>query len=62
MMFADMRAQFPSAADCIHLNHAGVSPISLPVAQAVHSVLADLLGPDVLGGYMAHLTRQEKLR
>lgn len=62
MTFEEMRAQFPSAAGSIHLNHAGVSPISLAVGTAVHAVLGDLTGSDVLSGYMAHLERQEDLR
>lgn len=40
MDWQDWRRLFPVTQDRVHLNHAGVSPVSLRVAEAVHEFLA----------------------
>lgn len=62
MTFAEFRALFPSAERCIHLNHAGTSPIARPVADAVAVVLDELMSEDPLRAYTHHMRRQETLR
>jgi selenocysteine lyase/cysteine desulfurase len=58
----DFRALFPSAAKCIHLNHAGTAPIAAPIAEAVQVVCAELMSADSLTAYIHHNDRQEALR
>lgn len=58
----ELRALFPSAQKCIHLNHAGVSPIARPVADAVNIVLEELMSSNNLLAYIHHMKRQETLR
>ncbi|MGC4047258.1 MAG: aminotransferase class V-fold PLP-dependent enzyme [Armatimonas sp.] len=63
MTFSEFRAQFPSAQHCIHLNHAGLSPIATPVAEAAATVSQSLMGNgDTLAGYIAHMGRERPLR
>lgn len=62
MTFDEMRALFPSATQCIHLNHAGTSPIARPVAHAVQTVLGELMSSDSFQAYTNHQKRQETLR
>ena len=62
MNFTEMRALFPSAERCLHLNHAGTSPTSRPVADAVQTVLTELMSDDPFAAYKNHLKRQETLR
>ena len=59
---ADLRALFPSAASCIHLNHAGTSPIPRPAAEAVQSVLDELMSDDSFTAFKNHEKRQAELR
>lgn len=58
----EMRALFPSAQKCIHLNHAGTSPTSRPVGEAVQTVLDELMSADVFAAYRGQMKRQETLR
>jgi selenocysteine lyase/cysteine desulfurase len=58
----EMRALFPSAEKCVHLNHAGTSPTARPVANAVNEVLAELMSDDPFTAYKNHQKRQETLR
>ena len=60
--FDEFRALFPSARKCIHLNHAGTSPVARPVADAVHAVTAELTSDDPFAAYKNHQKRQETLR
>ena len=63
MTFDGLRAQFPSAERCIHLNHAGLSPTSLTVREAILAATDSLLGDgDTLAAYMAHIERERALR
>ncbi len=62
MTFPELRALFPSAARCIHLNHAGTSPIARPVAEAVHAVTEELMSDDPFLAYKNHERRQKGLR
>ena len=62
MTFPELRALFPSAARCIHLNHAGTSPIARPVAEAVGAVTDELMSEDPFLAYKNHQRRQEGLR
>ena len=62
LSFAELRALFPSAERCTHLNHAGTSPIAQPVADAVRSVTDDLMSDDPFRAYVTHQKRQESLR
>lgn len=62
LSFAEFRALFPTAGKSIYLNHAGVSPIARPVAEAVRQVTDALMEGDIVREYMAHLKRQEALR
>ncbi len=62
MTLDEMRALFPSAQTSIHLNHAGVSPVASPVADAVRSVVYALVSDNPFPEYMAHQKRQEALR
>lgn len=62
MTCEEFRLLFPHTAHCIHLNHAGTSPIARPVADAVQGVCADLMSADPLQAYMGHLKRQHHLR
>jgi cysteine desulfurase/selenocysteine lyase len=62
MTFDEMRAQFPSAATSIHLNHAGTSPIARPVATATQAVLDELMSNDSFSGYRNHMKRETELR
>jgi selenocysteine lyase/cysteine desulfurase len=57
-----MRALFPSSETMTYLNHAGVSPIAKPVAEAGRSVLDDLLTKDPVATFGGHMKRQETLR
>lgn len=59
---ADLRALFPSTQKCIHLNHAGTSPIADPVADAVRDVLDELQSANPLSAYMNTFTRASDLR
>jgi selenocysteine lyase/cysteine desulfurase len=61
--FSELRALFPSAGRCIHLNHAGLSPIAVPVAEAVADVSESLMAEgDTLAAYIAHGQRENALR
>lgn len=62
MTFEEMRAQFPSAAKCIHLNHAGTSPVAQTVAASTPVVFAELMSGDSFTAYRNHARRQEALR
>ena len=62
MTIREMRGLFPSAETCIHLNHAGVSPIATLVANAVRGVIDGLMTGDILQEYFRHGPRQEALR
>lgn len=62
MTFNELRSLFPSAEKCIHLNHAGTSPIARPVAEAVQRVCEELMSENILTGYLNHNTHQEALR
>jgi cysteine desulfurase / selenocysteine lyase len=63
MNFSELRALFPSAERCIHLNHAGLSPIAQPVAEAISAVSEGLMGDgDTLAAYLAHGARETQLR
>lgn len=62
MTFEDLRASFPSAEKCIHLNHAGTSPIARPVADAVQATLADLMSENSLRAYIQQIQQQGMLR
>ncbi|GAB4455862.1 MAG: aminotransferase class V-fold PLP-dependent enzyme [Armatimonadaceae bacterium] len=62
LSLAEFRALFPSAAKSIHLNHAGTSPIAVPVADAVQAVCAELMSEDSVQAYFSHNRRQEALR
>lgn len=63
MTFSDLRALFPSAERCVHLNHAGLSPTSLPVREAILAATDSLLGDgDTLAAYIAHGGRESQLR
>nr|CAA9296021.1 Cysteine desulfurase [uncultured Armatimonadetes bacterium] len=62
MTFDELRALFPSAQGCVHLNHAGTSPIAQPVADAVNAVTHDLMSDDPFLAYRNHMKRQETLR
>jgi cysteine desulfurase / selenocysteine lyase len=58
----ELRALFPHTSHCIHLNHAGTSPIARPVADAVQTVCAELMSDDPFTGYRNHEKRQRSLR
>ena len=62
MTFEELRAAFPSAQKCIHLNHAGTSPIARPVAEAVEATLADLMSENSLRAYINQFQQQGTLR
>ncbi len=63
MTFSEFRALFPSAQQCIHLNHAGLSPIAIPVAEAAAEISQSLMGDgDTLAAYIAHAGREKALR
>ncbi len=63
MTYSDLRALFPSAERCIHLNHAGLSPIARPVSEAILAVSESLMGEgDTLAAYLAHGEREKELR
>ena len=59
---AELRALFPSVQKCIHLNHAGTSPIANPVADAVRGVLDELQSANPLAAYINTFTRASDLR
>jgi selenocysteine lyase/cysteine desulfurase len=59
---SELRALFPSAERCTHLNHAGTSPTSTPVADAVRQVTDELTSDDPFRAYVHHQKRQETLR
>jgi hypothetical protein len=56
------RALFPSADKCVHLNHAGTSPIARPVAEATQAVLDELMSDDSFVAYKNHEKRKSDLR
>ncbi|MBC8141877.1 MAG: aminotransferase class V-fold PLP-dependent enzyme, partial [Armatimonadetes bacterium] len=58
----ELRALFPSAQKCIHLNHAGTSPVASPVADAVREVLDELQSANPLTAYMNAFARASDLR
>ena len=62
MTSEEFRLLFPHTAHCIHLNHAGTSPIARPVAEAVQGVCAELMSADPFQGYRGHEKRQRDLR
>ena len=62
MTFHELRAQFPSAQHCVHLNHAGTSPVPLEAQKAVQTVFAELMGEDSFTAYQNHMARQTNLR
>lgn len=61
MTFDEMRALFPSAQTCIHLNHAGTGPIAQPVAEAVQTVCAELMSENNFTAFKNHVKRREEL-
>lgn len=62
MISADLRELFPSAASCVHLNHAGTAPIPRPAADAVQTVLGELMSDDSFTAFKNHEKRQTDLR
>lgn len=62
MTYDEFRDLFPSSRTCIHLNHAGVSPIARPVADSVQKVTGELMSDDCFVAYKNHMRRQENLR
>ena len=63
MTFEQFRTLFPTAQRFIHLNHAGVSPASVPVAEAVQGVMDELMGTHTVNVYAKnHPKRQHQLR
>ncbi len=62
MNLAGLRALFPSAASCVHLNHAGTSPIARPAAEAVQNVMDELMSDDSFLAFKNHEKRQAELR
>ncbi|MES2464707.1 MAG: aminotransferase class V-fold PLP-dependent enzyme [Armatimonadota bacterium] len=62
MTFDEMRTLFPGSETMTYLNHAGVSPIARPVAEAGRSVLDDLFLRDPVAAFSGHIKRQETLR
>jgi selenocysteine lyase/cysteine desulfurase len=59
---ADLRACFPSVQTCVHLNHAGTSPIPRPAAEAVLAVTDELMSDDSFVAFKNHEKRQTELR
>jgi len=57
-----MRTLFPSAQKIIHLNHAGVSPIARPVADAVAALTTKLAEANPIDAFIDYMQRQEHLR
>jgi len=55
------RSLFPNLQAVAYCNHAGISPASLPVEQAVQQVLADY-GREGMGAYPTWHARRERLR
>ncbi|WP_309722169.1 aminotransferase class V-fold PLP-dependent enzyme [Armatimonas sp.] len=62
MTLEELRAQFPSTQNGVHLNHAGMGPTPTAVSTAVSQALIELGHGDGMGAFRAHLTRQERLR
>ncbi len=62
MTLAELRALFPSAHKCIHLNHAGASPIAAPVANAVQAALAELQSDNSVAAYFSAMKHAGELR
>ncbi len=62
LSYAEFRALFPSVNQAIHLNHAGVSAIARPTAEALHTITDALMQSDVLQVYLSHQKRQQDLR
>ena len=53
---------FPHTQKCLHLNHAGTSPIAQPVAEAVKMVISDLQSENAFNAYANDFARQRELR
>jgi cysteine desulfurase / selenocysteine lyase len=53
---------FPHTKHCIHLNHAGTSPIAEPVAEAARGVLLELQSENAFNAYKNDFARQGTLR
>jgi predicted GNAT family N-acyltransferase len=53
---------FPHTKHCIHLNHAGTSPIAEPVAEAARGVLLELQSENAFNAYKNDFARQGELR
>lgn len=63
MTFEQFRSLFPAASRFIPLNHAGVSPASIAVSEAVQGVLDELMGLETISVYAKlHTKRQHQLR
>ena len=56
------RSLFPHARTGIHLNHAGLAPIALPVSQAAAAAVDALLCDNTLQAYVDHAERERRLR
>jgi cysteine desulfurase / selenocysteine lyase len=53
---------YPHTKHCIHLNHAGTSPIAEPVAEAAREVLLELQSENAFNAYKNDFARQTELR
>lgn len=62
MTLSELRAQFPSVQNGVHLNHAGMGPIPLVASAAVAQALTELAHGDGMMAFRAHLARQSRLR
>ena len=62
MTLTELRAQFPSTRNGVHLNHAGMGPIPCVASEAVAEALTELAHGDGMAAFRAHLTRQTRLR
>ena len=62
MTLAELRAQFSSTANGVHLNHAGMGPIPTVASAAVAQTLTELSHGDGMMAFRAHLGRAQSLR
>ncbi|MFY7952819.1 MAG: hypothetical protein ACOVT5_09945, partial [Armatimonadaceae bacterium] len=56
------RDLFPHTRTGTHLNHAGLAPVALPVADAADAASRALLSDNTLQAYLDHADREKRLR
>ncbi len=62
MTLDELRSQFPSTANGVHVNHAGMGPVPRAATEAIGQALVELSHGDGMMAFKAHLARAQSLR